>query len=79
MDKRILASLQFIDYKLVAFSIFEKLAPIKFDNVLSLAGSHNSYLSDGFCFVGAQGKFESRFPVFLEVFYSEDYTANSDS
>jgi len=55
VDKRIFASLQFIDYKLIAVSIFEELAPIVFYNVRSLADPPNAYFSDGFCFVGAQG------------------------
>jgi len=79
MDKRILTSLQFIDYKLIAIIIFEKLVLVEFYNGMSLADPHNAYLSDGFCFVGAQRKFESRFPFFLEVFYSEDNSTNSNS
>ena len=54
VDKRVLASLQFIDYKLIAFSIFEELAPIELYNVRSLTDPPNAYFSNGFCFVGAQ-------------------------
>ena len=54
MTKRILTSLQFIDYKLIAIIIFEELAPIEFCNVRSLTDPSNAYFSDGFCFVGAQ-------------------------
>jgi len=79
MNKRIFASLQLIDYKLIAISIFEKLAPVEFYDERSLTDPHNAYFFDGFCFVSAQGKFESRFPFFLKVFYSEDDSANSNS
>jgi len=53
LDKGVLTSLQFIDYKLIAISIFEELAPVEFYNVRSLADSSNAYFSDGFCFVDA--------------------------
>jgi len=79
MGKRILTFLQFIDYKLVTTSIFEELAPVEFYNMRSLTDPPNPYFSDGFCFVGAQRKFESRFPFFQEIFYSEDDSANSNS
>jgi len=54
MNKRIFASLQFIYYKFIAVSIFEKLAPIEFYNIRSLAYPPNAYFFDGFCFAGAQ-------------------------
>jgi len=54
MDKRILASLQFIDYKLVAVSIFEELRPIKLYNERRLTDPPNAYFFDSFSFVGAQ-------------------------
>jgi len=79
MDKGILTPLQLLDYKLIAISIFEEFAPVEFHNVRSLADPPNAYFSDGFCFVSAQWEFESRFPFFLEVFYSEDDSTNSNS
>jgi len=79
LDKWILTSLQFIDYKLIAFSIFEEPAPIEFYNVRSLTDPSDACFSDGFCFVSAQWEFESRFPFFPEVFYSEDDSINSNS
>jgi len=79
MAKRILTPLQLFDYKLITISIFEELAPIEFYNVRSLADPPYAYFSDGFCFIGAQWEFESRFPFFHEVFYSEDYPINSNS
>jgi len=54
MAKWILTSLQFIDYKLIAVSIFEELAPVEFYNVRRLTYPSNAYFSYGFCFVGAQ-------------------------
>ena len=54
LNKGVLASLQLLDYKLVAISIFEELAAIKFYNVRSLTNPPNTYFSDGFCFVGTQ-------------------------
>jgi len=54
VDKGVLTPLQFIDYKLFAFSIFEELAPVELYNVRSLTDPPNAYFSDGFCFVGAQ-------------------------
>jgi len=56
MKKRILNSLQLLDYKLIASSIFEKFAPIKFYNIRRLTDSHNSYFFDGFCFVSTQSE-----------------------
>jgi len=79
MDKRILTFLLLLDYKLITVSIFEELAPVEFNNVRSLTNSPNAYFSDDFCFVGAQWEFESRFPFFHEIFYSEDYSTNSNS
>ena len=79
MNKRIFASLQFIYYKFIAVSIFEKLAPIEFYNIRSLAYPPNAYFFDGFCFAGAQWEFESRFPFFYKVFYTEDDSTNSNS
>ena len=52
--KRILASLQLLDYKLIAVIIFEELALVEFYNVRILADPSKAYFSDGFCFVGAQ-------------------------
>ena len=54
MNERIFASLQFVDYKLIAVSIFEELASIEFYTIRGLADPHNAYFSNGFCFVGAQ-------------------------
>ena len=54
IDKGILTSLQFIDYKLIVVSIFEELAPVEFYNVRSLTDPPYAYFSDRFCFVGAQ-------------------------
>jgi len=54
MDKGVLTSLQFIDYKLITVSIFKELEPIEINDVRSLADPHNSYFFDRFCFVGAQ-------------------------
>jgi len=54
MDKRILTSLQFIDYKLIAVSIFEELAPVELYYVRRLTDPPNAYFSNCFCFVGAQ-------------------------
>jgi len=54
MNKRMLTSLQFLDYKLISVSIFEELATVEFYNVRSLTDPPNAYFSDGFCFVGAQ-------------------------
>ena len=48
MDKRILKSLQFVDYKLIAVSIFEELAPVKFYKVRSLTDPPNADFSNGF-------------------------------
>jgi len=79
MGKWILTSLEFIDYKLIAISIFEEFEPVEFYNVRSLTNPSNAYFSNGFCFVGAQWEFESRFPFFYEVFYSEDDSTNSNS
>ena len=79
MDKCIFTSLQFIDDKLIAVSIFEELAPIELYNIRILAYPPNAYFSDGFCFVGAQLEFESRFPFFHEIFSSEDDSTNSYS
>jgi len=79
MDKWKLTSLQLINYKLIAISILEELAPVELYNVRCLTDPHNAYFSDGFCFVGAQRKFESSFPFFLEVFYSEEDSTNSNS
>jgi len=53
-DKRILTSLHFIDYKLIAVIIFEELVPVELYNVRSLTDRPNAYFSDGFCFVGTQ-------------------------
>ena len=79
MDKRILTFLLLLDYKLITISIFEELVLVEFYNVRSLTDSSNAYFSDDFCFVGAQWEFESRFPFFYEVFYSEDDSTNSNS
>jgi len=54
MDKGILTSLQFIDYKLIAIRIFEEFALVEFDNMRRLTDLSNAYFSDGFCLVGAQ-------------------------
>jgi len=54
MDKEIFTSLQFIDYKLIAFIIFEELAPVVFYNVRSLPNPPNAYFSYDFCFVDAK-------------------------
>jgi len=79
MGKGIITFLQLLDYKLIAISIFEELASVKFYNVRSLTYPPNTYFSDGFSFVGAQWEFESRFPFFHKVFYSEDDSTNSNS
>ena len=79
MAKRMVTFLKFLDYKLIAISIFEELAPVEFHNAWSLADPPNAYFSYGFCFVSAQWEFESRLPFFLEVFYSEDDSTNSNS
>ena len=54
MDKRALTPLQLLDYKLIAISIFEELAPIELYNVRSLTDPPNAYFSDDFSFIGAQ-------------------------
>jgi len=54
MNEGIIASLQFIDYKLIAISIFEKFASVELYNVRSLTDPSYAYFSDGFCFVGTQ-------------------------
>jgi len=54
MDEGIIASLQFIDYKLITISIFEKLASVELYNVRTLTNPPNSYFSDGFSFFGTQ-------------------------
>jgi len=79
VDKWILTPLQLLDYKLITISIFEELVLVEFYNVRSLTDSSNAYFSDGFCFVGAQWEFESRFPIFYEVFNSEDDSTNPNS
>ena len=79
LNKGVLTSLQLLDYKLIAISIFEELRSVKSYNVRGLTNPPNTYFSDGFCFVGAQWEFESRFPFFYEVFYSEDDSTNSNS
>ena len=79
MDKEIFTSLQFIDYKLIAFIIFEELAPVVFYNVRSLPNPPNAYFSYDFCFVDAKWEFESRFPIFHEILYLEDDSINSNS
>jgi len=53
MGKRILASLQFVDYKLIPTGIFEKLTPIKFHDTGSLENTSYAYFSDRVCLVGA--------------------------
>ena len=78
MDEGIIASLQFIDYKLITISIFEELVPVEFNNARSLTDPSNAYFSDGFCFVCAQWEFENRFPFFDKIFYSEDDSTNSN-
>jgi len=59
MDEGIITFLQFLNYKLIAISIFEELASIELYNVRTLTDSPNTYFSDGFCLVGAQWEFES--------------------
>ena len=54
MAKWILTSLQFIDNKLIAASIFEEPALIQLCNQRRRADSSYPYFSDDFCFVGAQ-------------------------
>ena len=53
-DKRMLTSLQFLDYKLIAVSIFEELTTVEFYNVRSLTDPPNAYFSNGYCFISAQ-------------------------
>ena len=79
MDEGIITFLQFLDYKLIAISIFEELASVEFYDVKSLTNPPNTYFSDRFRFVDTQWEFESRFPFFLEIFYSEDDSTNSNS
>jgi len=79
LDKGILASLQFINYKLIAVSIFEELVTVELYNVRILTNPHNTYFSDDFCFVGAQWEFEGRFSFFHKVFYSKYDSTNSNS
>ena len=79
MDKGILTFLQFLDYKLIAVRIFEEPASVEFYNTRSLADPPNTYFFDDLCFVCAEWEFESRFPFFQEVFYSEDHPTNSNS
>ena len=79
MDEGIITSLQFLDYKLIAISIFEEFASVELYNVRALTNPPNTYFSYGFCLVSAQWEFESNFPFFHEIFYSEDYSTNSNS
>ena len=79
MDEGIITFLQFLNYKLIAISIFEELAPVEFCNVRGLADPPNAYFSYDFCFVDAKWEFESRFPIFHEILYLEDDSINSNS
>jgi len=77
--KRILASLELEYYKEIVVCIFKELALVELHDARALTDPHDFNFPDGLCFVGAQGQFENRFPFFLEVFYSEDNSANSNS
>ena len=79
MDEGIITSLQLIDYKLIAISIFEELTSEELYNVRTLTDPPNAYFSDDFSFIGAQWEFESKFSFLHEVFYSEDNSTNSNS
>ena len=79
MDKGIMTFLQFLNYKFIAIIIFKELASVKFYNARSLTDSPDTYFPDGFRFIGAQWKFENRFPFFHKIFYSEDNSTNSNS
>jgi len=79
IDERVLASFHLVDYKFIAISVFEKVMPVEFRYVRSLADPHNTDFSENCCFVGAYRKFKSRFSFFLEIFYSEDNSSNSYS